>query len=198
MTKLESFSDLELQQLLINDDYRAFTILYGRYSASIHQFLLKILKSAELTEDIVQEVFIKIWVNRKLLAQIKTFRAYLFISARNRALDSLKAAFRSDVAMSEVIHHFVAHRSTTEDDLLTREYLNFLNSILNSLPERSREIFSLCKEQGKSYEEVAGILGISRNAVKNHMVYSMKILRSSVEKELGISLSILFAIIFKA
>jgi hypothetical protein len=53
MTKLESFSDLELQQLLIYDDYRAFTVLYGRYSASIHHFLLKILKSAELTGDIV-------------------------------------------------------------------------------------------------------------------------------------------------
>jgi RNA polymerase sigma-70 factor (family 1) len=198
MTKLESFSDLELQQLLIYDDYRAFTVLYGRYSASIHHFLLKILKSAELTEDIVQEVFIKIWVNRKLLAEVKTFRAYLFIAARNRALDSLKAAFRSELAMSEIIRSFEVQRSTTEEDLLSREYLNFLNGVLNSLPSRSREIFSLCKEQGKSYEEVAGILGISRNAVKNHMVYSMKVLRNSAEKELGISLSILLAIIFKA
>jgi RNA polymerase sigma-70 factor (family 1) len=198
MTKLESFSDLELQQLLIYDDYRAFTVLYGRYSASIHHFLLKILKSAELTEDIVQEVFIKIWVNRKLLAEVKTFRAYLFIAARNRALDSLKAAFRSELAMSEIIRSFEVQRSTTEEDLLSREYLNFLNGVLNSLPSRSREIFSLCKEQGKSYEEVAGILGISRNAVKNHMVYSMKVLRNSAEKELGISLSILLVIIFKA
>lgn len=198
MTKLESLSDIELQQLLINDDYRAFTILYGRYSVAIHQFLLKILKSVVLTEDIVQEVFIKIWINRKLLSRIKTFRAYLFIAARNRALDSLKAAFRSDVAMGEVIHNFVICRSTTEEDLLSKEYLNFLNTVLASLPERSREIFSLCREQGKSYEEVAGILGISRNAVKNHMVYSLKVLRGSVEKELGISLSILFAIIFKA
>jgi RNA polymerase sigma-70 factor (family 1) len=198
MTKLESLSDIELQQLLINDDYRAFTILYGRYSVAIHQFLLKILKSVALTEDIVQEVFIKIWINRKLLSRIKTFRAYLFIAARNRALDSLKAAFRSDVAMGEVIHNFVICRSTTEEDLLSKEYLNFLNTVLASLPERSREIFSLCREQGKSYEEVAGILGISRNAVKNHMVYSLKVLRGSVEKELGISLSILFAIIFKA
>ncbi|HEY0177742.1 MAG TPA: RNA polymerase sigma-70 factor [Pedobacter sp.] len=197
MSELELLSDLELQQLLINDDYRAFTILYGRYSAAVKSFLLKLLKSAALSEDIAQEVFIKIWANRKRLSEIKTFRAYLFIAARNRALDSLKAAFRSDVAMSEIVSNFVSHRSTTEEDLLSKEYLNFLNSVLNSLPERSREIFSLCREQGKSYEEVASILGISRNAVKNHMVYSMKVLRHSVEKELGISLSVLLAIIFR-
>lgn len=198
MAKLESLSDLELQQLLVNDDYQAFTILYGRYATAINHFLLKILKSVELSEDIAQEVFIKIWSNRKLLTEIKTFKAYLFVAARNRALDSLKAAFRSDVAMSEIVHSFVAQRSTTEEDLLTKEYLSFLNRVLDSLPARSREIFSLCREQGKSYEEVASILGISRNAVKNHMVYSMKVLRSSVETELGISLSILLAVIFKS
>lgn len=198
MAKLESLSDLELQQLLVNDDYQAFTILYGRYATAINHFLLKILKSVELSEDIAQEVFIKIWSNRKLLTEIKTFKAYLFVAARNRALDSLKAAFRSDVAMSEIVHSFVDQRSTTEEDLLTKEYLSFLNKVLESLPARSREIFSLCREQGKSYEEVASILGISRNAVKNHMVYSMKVLRSSVETELGISLSILLAVIFKS
>lgn len=197
MSELESLSDPELQELLINDDYRAFTTLYGRYSVSVKGFLLKLLKSAALSEDIAQEVFIKIWANRKKLNEIRTFKAYLFISARNRALDSLKAAFRSDVAMSEIVSNFVAQRSTTDEDLLNKEYLNFLNRILDSLPERSREIFSLCREQGKSYDEVASILGISRNAVKNHMVYSMKVLRNSVEKELGISLSVLLAIIFR-
>jgi RNA polymerase sigma-70 factor (family 1) len=197
MTELVSLSDLELQQLLVAGDYRAFNVLYGRYAISIKQFLLKLLKSVELTEDIAQEVFIKIWSNRKQLAGIKTFKAYLFIVARNHALDSLKAAFRSDVAMSEVVRNFVAIRSATEEELLTKEYQAFLNRILASLPARSREIFSLCREQGKSYEEVADILGISRNAVKNHMVYSMKVLRNSVETELGISLSVLLVVLFK-
>lgn len=197
MAEVELFSDSELQELMVSGNYQAFTVMYSRYLRPLNQFLLKILKSVELTEDITQEVFIKIWANRAKLTQVKSFKAYLFITARNHALDSLKAAFRSDVAMGEIIRGFIEQRDTTAENLLDKEYRLFLDRVLASLPERSREIFTLCREQGKSYDEVADILGISRNAVKNHMVFSMKILSSSVKKELGISLSILLAVLFR-
>ncbi|EHQ31203.1 RNA polymerase sigma factor [Mucilaginibacter paludis] len=197
MAEVEVLSDAELQELMVNGDYQAFTVIYSRYVNPLKQFLFKILKSTELTEDITQEVFIKVWANRAKLAQIKSFKAYLYIAARNHALDSLKAAFRSEVAMGEVIRSFIEQRDSTAENLLDKEYRLFLDRVLASLPERTREIFALCREQGKSYDEVADILGISRNAVKNHMVFSMKILSNSVKKELGISLSILLTVLFR-
>jgi len=198
MTEGELRTDAELLEQLIDGNYRAFTTIYHKYAVAVQRFVVKILKSAELSEDITQEVFILIWTNRNKLRPVKSFKAYLFVTARNRALDSLKAAFRSEVAMSEIIHHFVAQRNITDEDLLDKEYRAFLDRILATLPERTRDIFSLCREQGKSYEEVADVLGISRNAVKNHMVLSMKMIGSSVKKDLGISLALLLACIFGA
>lgn len=158
MTAVELCTDAELLELIVNDNYNAFTTIYNRYLAAVKRFLLKILKSAELTEDIAQEVFIQIWTNRGKLDQVKSFKAYLFIIARNRALDSLKAAFRSEAAMGEIIHNFVAQRNITDEEFLDKEYHLFLTKTLAQLPERSRQIFTLCREQGKSYDEVANIL----------------------------------------
>lgn len=82
-----------------------------------------------------------------------------------------------------------------EDDFIYREYLELLNQALERLPERTREIFKMCRQEGKSYEEAAAALGISRNAIKQHMVFSMKVLSDFAEKDLGISLSILLGIL---
>nr|WP_255670441.1 RNA polymerase sigma-70 factor [Mucilaginibacter sp. UR6-11] len=183
-------------ELIVNDDNKAFTIIYNRYFHQLKRFVLRILKSPQLTEDIIQEVFILIWANRAKLTGVKSIKAYLFITARNRALDSLKAAFRSEVAMAEIIQKFIEQRNVIDDALLDKEYHIFLDKVLATLPDRSRQIFALCREQSKSYDEVADILGVSRNAVKNHMVLSMKILRTSVKQELGISLMLLLAWVF--
>ena len=197
MTDAAFSPDEELLELIVDGNYQAFTTLYNRYAVNLKQFLLKILKSAELTDDIAQEVFIQVWTNRGKFSHVKSFKAYLFIAARNRALDSLKVAFRSDTAMGEIVQSFVAQRNATDEEMLDKEYRMFLDGVLASLPARTRQIFGLCREQGKSYEEVAQMLGISRNAVKNHMVHSMKILGNSVKKELGISLILFITCVFK-
>ena len=197
MTHATVHTDEELIKFIIDDDYQAFTIIYNRYAAAVKQFLIKVLKSDELTEDITQEVFIQLWANRLKLSQVKSFKAYLFIAARNRALDSLKTALRSEAAMGEIVQSFVALRNTIDEGLLDKEYRLFLDNLLATLPGRTRQIFALCREHGKSYDEVAQMLGISRNAVKNHMVLSMKVLGSSAKKELGISLTLLLACVFK-
>lgn len=192
----EVFREDELLSLLVKGDETAFRRLYNQYNRPLYSFVVKYVHSSPLAEDLVQEVFIKIWENHKQLEHVRSFKAYLFTTARNHTLNSLKKAFRSETAASEIINTFCSLRNGTEDHLLDKEYLSFLNKILNSLPPRSREIFCLCREQKKTYEEVAQTMGISRNAVKNHMVFSMKVLRTSAEKELGISLSILFSLLY--
>jgi RNA polymerase sigma-70 factor (family 1) len=193
---VELHTDADLLELIIQDNNEAFTVIYNRHFHNLKQFVLKLLRSPELAEDVTQEVFMLIWTNRAKLNRVSSIKAYLFISARNRALDCLKAAFRSEVAMSEIIQSYVAERDLTDDDVLDKEYSIFLKRILATLPERSREIFTLCREQSKSYDEVAAILGVSRNAVKNHMVLAMKILRNAAEQELGVTLMLWLTLIF--
>jgi RNA polymerase sigma-70 factor (ECF subfamily) len=189
-------NEKDLLQQLIAGDERGFAGLYDLYSPSIQKFILRYVNSSPLSEDLTQEVFIKIWENRAILADVKSFKAYLFVTARNHTLNSMKVIFRSEVAIGEVVDSFVHLRNETEEQLMHKEYLVFLRKILDSLPERTREIFRLCRDQEKSYDEVAKSLNISRNAVKNHMVQSMKVLRSAVKSEYGISLSLFLSFIF--
>lgn len=190
-------SDHELKTRLITGEETAFAELYDRYSAPVYQYIKKFVHSTDLAEDLTQEIFIKIWQCKSKLTEVRSIRAYLFIMARNHTLNSLKKALRSDVAMSEVLNSFVEERNETEEHLLSKEYHEYLEKALNALPSRTREVFKLCRQQGKSYDEVAVALGISRNAVKNHMVGSMKILSASAKRDLGVSLSVLLTVFLK-
>lgn len=176
-----------LRQLAGSDEH-AFYALYEHYYAGVLQFVLKFVKSRLLAEDLTQEVFLKIWEHREKLSDIAAFKGYLFIVARNHTLSSLKKAFRFQEALGVILDDYTRLRSDTEEELLQKEYMLFLQKKLESLSPRTREIFIQCRQQGRTYEEVAVAMGISRNAVKNHMVSAMKMLRLAADKELGMSL----------
>ena len=195
MSPNSSHSDEQLLPELIAGRTEAFTMLYQRYSQNIHQFIYKYVHSPAMADDLTQEVFIKIWNGRERLSHVKSFKGYLLICARNHTLNSLKAALRTEIALGEVLKNFAAQRKEADENLLENEYAAFLQKQLSELPERSRKIFVLCRQDGRTYEEVAQELGISKNAVKNHMVFSMKVLKNSVEKELGITLATVLALI---
>lgn len=190
-------NEYELIRRFSEGDEKAFLQIFNSYHKKIFPFVQKYVHSSDLAKDLTQEVFVKIWEQREKLSEIKAFKSYLFTVAKNHTLNALKKASRSQEVMGEIVEAYLVGNNTTEEKLLDKEYLFYLNKALAQLPERSREIFRLCREQKKTYEEVASIMGISRNAVKNHMVLSMKHLRKSVEGELGISLSILIATFFK-
>jgi len=191
----ELYNENELLMRLTRSDEEAFAGLYHFYYPQVYSFIIKYIPAATLADDLTQEVFIKIWEKRAHLAAVRSFRAYLFISARNHTLNALKKILRSRTAGDYMLSSYAEQRSSAEEQLIDKEYRRFLDKMLAKLPERSRQIFRLCREQGKTYEEVASALGISRNAVKNHMVYSLKVLSASAKRELGISICTLLSIL---
>lgn len=186
----------ELIQKISQDDSIAFEALYNHYRMDIYRFIYKFIKSPELSDDLCQEIFIRIWESRNNLVVIKSFKPYLYTITKNHTLNFLKRASVDSKAMGVIYSTFSEKRNEMEDNLITNEYLNHLRNILNTLPPQSREVFKLCRQQGHSYDEVAQMLGISRSCVKKHMVRSMRTLKLSVVKEFGISLS-LFLILTK-
>lgn len=186
----------ELIQKISQDDSIAFEALYNHYRMDIYRFIYKFIKSPELSDDLCQEIFIRIWESRNNLVVIKSFKPYLYTITKNHTLNFLKRASVDSKAMGVIYSTFSEKRNEMEDNLITNEYLNHLRNILNTLPAQSREVFKLCRQQGHSYDEVAQMLGISRSCVKKHMVRSMRTLKLSVVKEFGISLS-LFLILTK-
>jgi len=163
----------------------AFESLYQHYHIKIHHYILSLVKSPQLAEDLKQEVFLKLWEARGQLPEVTNFGAFLFTIARNHTINILKSATRSRAVLSEILRH--SPPPLFDSEILSRDYDRFIQKILQTLPPRTREIFHKCKEQGRTYEEVARELGISGNAVKRHMINSIKVLREAATKDLGLS-----------
>jgi RNA polymerase sigma-70 factor (family 1) len=193
----ESIEKALLARLAAGDE-DAFAAVFNHYQDPVGRFILKFVKVPQMAEDLSQEVFLKIWQQRGRLRDLQSFRAFLFIVARNHTINTLQKASQSEAAIDAITREGLSARveSPTDDQVLTREYQEFLTRTIDSLPPRSREVFRLCREQQLSYDEVAAQLGITRHSVKNHMVHSMKVLKAAVAKDLGIPLSLFLLIVY--
>ncbi|WAC13119.1 RNA polymerase sigma factor [Dyadobacter pollutisoli] len=179
---------------ITNGSERAFSTLYETYFGDLHRFVMRFVKVEEHAEDICQEVFIKIWNSRESMSEVQSFKAYLYVLAKNHSFNFLKHASVERALQDEILSHALQLTSATEEDFQNAEYLMYIEKILGQIPDRSREVYELCKENGNSYQMTAEQLGISRNAVKKHMVRTNKFLRLSVLKDFGISLSFAYII----
>lgn len=175
-------------------DEGAFSLFYEQHWNVIHRFVMKYLKCQDLSNDVTQDIFIRIWEGRADLPEISSLKSYLFIVARNAAFNVLKKASVQENLKEKIVLAAVASRNTTEDDLLSIEYLAHLKRVVETLPAQTQKIFSLCREEEKSYQEVSQMLGISKDAVKKHMVRSMKLLRLSIQNGLHMFLSLFAAL----
>jgi RNA polymerase sigma-70 factor (family 1) len=186
VTELTPYEKTLLLDAVAAGDGVAFSRIYDYYKPGVRTYVLRLVKIPELADDLVQEIFIRLWETRKTLPEVKCFSAFLFTIARNHSLNSLKAISRSNQALPELIRHFQTRR--VDDETLDKEYLRFIQKALTSISPRSREVFRLCREQTMSYEQAATELGISRSAVKKHMVAVMRNLRDAAGKEFGLSM----------
>lgn len=172
-------SETDLIHKLSQGDEQSFTKLYDHYYDRVNHFVFKFVKSPQLSEDITQEVFIKIWEGRSSIHEKESFKAWLFVVARNHTLNMLKKISNESAGVGEILKNYQYQHSPIEEGMLENEYFQKVRDVLNSLPFRTREIFKLCREEGKSYDEVSEILGISRNAVKKHIVRSHKVFKEN-------------------
>lgn len=195
MTEQKIYDEKKVLLELAAGDEQAYKELYLHYESAVFNLVVKYVKSVELAKDVSQDVFIKIWEKRDGLTDIQYFQAYLFQVARHESINLLRAAGRSDIAKGEIARHFQDNPGFFDDETLQKDYRSFIRRTLDALPPRSREIFLLCREQGKTYEEVAAALGISRNNVRNHMVASLRKFRDAAENELGASLGLILPIL---
>lgn len=175
----------------------AFTSLYNHYHSLVKAAIQRFVKSPDLAEDLSQEIFMKIWNHHTSMAEVDSFSAYLLTITRNHTLDFLRKAATINEGKAEIIRHARAARSNTTEDIVLNDYITELRKVYESLPAQTQEIFKMVKGEGKSYNEVAELLGISRNAVNKHVVRSNKAFKDAMENDLGISLSLLLFLFFR-
>lgn len=193
MSPVPSYDESKVLRLLAEGNELAFTQLFNHYRGKIYGSALKFLKNREAAEEIVQEVFLKVWRNREHIAAVNSFADYLFVMSRNLTLDSLAAIIKNSAAVKELSHDSCFDNST-ESAIHEMEYEVLLQEAVDSLPPQQKRIFYLAKVKGLSHEAIAEQMELSRLTVKTHMVRALKSIRHRLQPHLG-AVSVVAAIL---
>jgi RNA polymerase sigma-70 factor (ECF subfamily) len=181
--------------LVAEGDENAFRVLYESQRNRIYSFSLQILRKEELAEELVQDVFLKIWNSRAALTDIESIEAFLYTVARNLALSRLKRIAHERKILGEIKK--TTPEALTQDEVLHRDYQKLLQKAIASLPEQQRKVYLMSKEDGFSRQEIADALDISPNTVKAHLSAATNSLKDWFGKHKGEMLA-LFIILHSA
>jgi len=170
----------ELLSLVADGDEKAFGTLFHHYRPGIYSYSFHLLGNSGLADELIQEVFLKVWLNREKLRDIVKFDAWLFIIARNQVFDSLKQLAKETTARRQMASFLVTNGNIVEDQLLSKENEERLHHALDRLSPQQKLVFTLSRHQGLKHEEIAHRLNISRNTVKTHLVHALRTLRDTL------------------
>jgi RNA polymerase sigma-70 factor (family 1) len=182
-----SADEIKLLQVKIaeKNDEQAFGRLYMAYLHNLLQFANSIIKNDQLAEEIVSDVFVRIWQNRKNIDSIENFKLYLYISTKNTALNYLSRHFRKEiVSLDEISMHIPLVAYNPEQLLITSEAVKRIEQEISKLPTRCRLIFKLVKEDQLKYNDIAKLLNISVKTIDNQMAIAVKKISSAINFEL--------------
>jgi RNA polymerase sigma-70 factor, ECF subfamily len=176
----------ELLARLKKGDILAYDQIYHRYCHKLYSFVYRILKDEADTEDIVQEVFIKIWEFREKLDDGKLLNSFIFTIAYNNSISLI----RKKISSSKYCE-YLRNISVSQDNSFSEIEINELNrqieKLIESLPERQKRVYLSHREKGLTYPEIAREMGISKNTVENHMVKTLKYLRQNLKNFLEVT-----------
>ena len=159
----------------------AFNTLYNEYSNRLYRFAFGYLKSQQEAEEIVQEVFFKIWESRSKLKADLSFKSFLFTIAFN----IIKKHFRT----KEQVSKYFTSLSNADIDVVTSEKITydslhqFISELVNRLPERRKAIFIKSRFEGLSIKEIAAEMNISHKTVENQLTEALKFIRTNINRE---------------
>ncbi|MEQ9280881.1 MAG: RNA polymerase sigma-70 factor [Balneola sp.] len=178
-------SDLSRVERIRKGDKKAFEALFFEYHEQLSRFANSITKSREFARDAVQDVFLKVWRNRKELDIKVSVKVYLYQAVRNQSLNllskqknqqRLRENFLSEVKSIRSEEYVEAASNNEHLELIKRVW-----EVVSQMPERRRLVFELHRKHGFSYKEIARILEITRKTVENHMSQALQYLRDNIE-----------------
>jgi RNA polymerase sigma-70 factor (ECF subfamily) len=159
---------------------QAFTRLYHLYAERLYGNLLKLIKHPEMAEEFLQEIFVLVWEKRQTIEIHSGFKAYLFRIGENKVYDHYRRLKRNQALFAYVKAVASEQYTHIEENLLKRENAHLLQSAIEALPPQRRQVFELCKIQGKSYQEVSSLLGISTSTINDHIVKATRSIRQFI------------------
>lgn len=186
--KLEA--EPQLLQRAAEGSREAYAMLYKHYLPKLYKYLYDITRSKEDSEEILQDVFLKLWEKKEDLGDIKTLSGYLFGIARNKLMNR----YDHQKVQRKAIDYFAQHkeeiRSTTEDLYIYRQYNEVVQRAINALPPKRRQVFEMSTQQELSHDEIARELKISKSMVKKQLYAANNYVKEYLQLHAGLTATI--------
>ncbi len=187
--------DSLLQCRIAEGDEAAFTAFYHRHWEKIHGFLLRMTKSREIAEELMCDIFTKLWSGRRLMADIQDMDAFLYKVSYNKALNFFRYTARQKKLQTVIAQRIATEQSADASDrVITSETQAIIQKAIDHLSPQRRLVFTLSREQGLTHEQIAEQLNLSPQTVKKTMSQALHSIRGYLNRNgLGSIALLLFA-----
>ncbi|WP_303592141.1 RNA polymerase sigma factor [Flavitalea sp. BT771] len=173
-------------------DEPAFRTLFAAYRDRLYAYILGIIRSKEVAEELVMDVFLKIWLAKDLVTEIENFDAFLFRIAYNKSIDFLRSAARDPVFRNLLWNDIQQAGDARADSVVMQhEYENKLREAVALLSPQRKEVYLLSREKGFSHADIARKLSLSKSTVNNHIVESQRFIRTYLISHMDLAMTIL-------
>lgn len=176
-------NEKELLLKIAEGDEKAFNIIYEHYWQKVYAYMESIVKDPQACEEMVADIFLKLWQWKEGLAQVQNIGGFLRVSSRNKALDFIRMTARKKELASAYRAEIIMQKFTTaEDRIVNAEMLKIWQQALSQLSPQRQRIFLMHREEGLSYHQIAERLNISPRTVKKTMSQALESLREFLQQ----------------
>ncbi len=163
-----------LIELFRQGNEQAFTGIYDLYSKQLYRNMIRMVKDEDIAEELLQDLFLKIWESRERIDPEKSFKSFLYKVAENLVYAHFRKIAKDNRIMAKLVISYVEFDTNAEDAIISQENHALLKKAIESLSPQRKLIYTRCKLEGKSYEEVSTELGISVSTISDHIVKANK------------------------
>lgn len=176
MSETAANIDSQVVDLLKKGDMEAFEKVFHSFADRIYYFAFRYLRNQYDAEEIVQDVFVKLWENRENLNERLSFSGYLFTIARNTIFNQNRKKVNEKAYQDYVMAYMDRSTCKTEDELIYSDIKAIIDKVVDELPPQRQLIYKMSREQGLSYREIANELNLSERTVEAHIRLALKTL----------------------
>jgi len=180
MNELTTVNEKKLISKLRNNDAKSFDIIFEKYASRLYRFSYSLLKNNEDAKEIVQETFFRVWVKRHEIDSSKSFKSFLFTISYHLIIDQLRLKLKEQEYRRYLKDYFKTEELPADSEA-DYEILNQqIAMVIEELPAKRKQIYTLSRENGMSYKEIAGQLNISVKTVENQINLALKHIKFSL------------------
>jgi RNA polymerase sigma-70 factor (ECF subfamily) len=180
LTTLSIAEERELVIRLTESDDKAFEKLYYQYVERAYGFAFHYLKNTAESEEIVQEVFTKLWENRHNINPDLSFSGYLLTMVKNTVFNENRKKMYHRAYVSDILKYLQTHMKDLEEKINYDDLMEHINKTIEKMPPKRQEIFRLCRMEGMSHKYISKSLGIAEKTVEAHMRLALRDLKAAL------------------